>query len=129
VTVADAATCLLCGATVFAALGALAKQLGQSVDEVVTDGPGLVFVVFPHALSNLPAPNVWAAVFFAMLALLGVDSQFATVEVIITSLKDAFPRTFKGKHELLVAVVCFVAFVFGIPNVFQVITTYHSFPI
>ena len=30
----------------------------QRVDEVVADGPGLVFVVFPHALAQMPCPQV-----------------------------------------------------------------------
>ncbi len=52
-------------------------ELGSSaaIDAVVTDGPGLVFVVFPHALARLPLPQLWAAIFFAMLVLLGIDSQ------------------------------------------------------
>ena len=29
-------------------------------------------------------------VFFSLVVMLGVDSQFATVEVIITSIKDGF---------------------------------------
>ena len=54
---------------------------------MITQGPGLVFVVFPHALAKMPLPQFWSVVFFGMLVLLGIDSQFATVEVIITSLK------------------------------------------
>jgi SNF family Na+-dependent transporter len=45
------------------------------VDDIVTDGPGLVFVVFPHALSKMPLPQLWSVVFFGMLILLGIDSQ------------------------------------------------------
>jgi solute carrier family 6 GABA transporter-like protein 6/8/11/12/13 len=55
---------------------------------VVADGPGLVFVVFPHALAQMPWPNMWSFTFFLMLLGLGIDSQFATVEVIITSIKE-----------------------------------------
>jgi SNF family Na+-dependent transporter len=54
---------------------------------VVADGPGLVFVVFPHALAQMPWPQLWSVTFFLMLLCLGIDSQFATVEVIITSIK------------------------------------------
>jgi solute carrier family 6 amino acid transporter-like protein 5/7/9/14 len=38
---------------------------------VVTDGPGLVFVTFPHALSQMPVPQLWAIIFFTMLVVLG----------------------------------------------------------
>merc|ERR1719336_2897866 len=93
VIVIDAFTCILCGVCVFSTLGSLAYSQGTTVDNVVTQGPGLVFVVFPHALSQLPLPQLWAVVFFSMLVCLGIDSQFAMVEVVITSVKDAFEHT------------------------------------
>merc|ERR1712032_222852 len=108
VIVIDAITCILCGVCVFATLGSLAFSQGTTVDKVVTQGPGLVFVVFPHALSQLPLPQLWAVVFFAMLVCLGIDSQFAMVEVVITSVKDAFEHTLSTKnvrHELVVLFV------------------------
>lgn len=122
VTIIDALTCILCGFCVFSTMGNLALEQGTTVDKVVADGPGLVFVVFPHALSGLPLPRVWSGVFFSMLLLLGIDSQFATVEVIITSIKDGlgdrFEHYFK-RHEILVLAVCTVSFAFGIPFVFN----------
>lgn len=48
---------------------------------MVYTGPGLVFMVYPRALAKMPYANVWAVVFFSMLLVLGLDSQFATVEV------------------------------------------------
>ena len=53
----------------------LGRFQGKTVDDIVTDGPGLVFVVFPHALSKMPLPQLWSVVFFGMLILLGIDSQ------------------------------------------------------
>jgi solute carrier family 6 GABA transporter-like protein 6/8/11/12/13 len=54
----DAITCIICGVVVFATMGNLAYERGlDSVEDVVVDGPGLVFVVFPHALSKLPLPQ------------------------------------------------------------------------
>ena len=122
VIVIDAITCILCGVCVFATLGSLAFSQGTTVDKVVTQGPGLVFVVFPHALSQLPLPQLWAVVFFAMLVCLGIDSQFAMVEVVITSVKDAFEHTLSTKnvrHELVVLFVCVISFCCGLPNLFQ----------
>eukprot|EP00095_Tigriopus_kingsejongensis_P003138 maker-scaffold438_size171652-snap-gene-0.42 protein:Tk03138 transcript:maker-scaffold438_size171652-snap-gene-0.42-mRNA-1 annotation:"hypothetical protein DAPPUDRAFT_203278" len=123
VTIIDALTCILCGFCVFSTMGNLALEQGTTVDKVVSDGPGLVFVVFPHALSGLPWPQVWSTVFFAMLILLGIDSQFATVEVIITSIKDGLGDSFEHyfrRHEFLVLLVCLVAMAFGIPYIFEV---------
>jgi len=45
-----------------------------TVDSVVQSGPGLVFIAYPEALSMLPLPNLWCALFFIMLLLLGFDS-------------------------------------------------------
>lgn len=140
----DALTCILCGLCVFSALGNLAHELGGDVEKVITDGPGLVFVVFPHALSKMPVPQLWSVIFFGMLILLGIDSQFATVEVriyeascmslfvtnhpdlyfqvIITSLKDGCGKwidKYIKRHDLLVLIVCFFSFLIGIPYVFE----------
>ena len=49
--------------------------------------------------------------------------QFATVEVIITSLKDGFGEWIDKHlkhHELLVLIVCIISFLVGIPFIFQV---------
>ena len=49
--------------------------------------------------------------------------QFATVEVIITSLKDGFGDwidKYLKHHEILVLLVCIVSFLVGIPFIFQV---------
>ena len=56
-------------------MGNLALEQNKAVDEVISDGPGLVFVVFPHALSKMPIPQLWSVTFFFMLILLGIDSQ------------------------------------------------------
>ena len=81
-----------------------------------------MFVVFPHALSQLPLPQLWAVIFFAMLVCLGIDSQFAMVEVVITSVKDSFETYFTSKnvrHEVIVAIICIISLLCGIPNLFQ----------
>ncbi len=75
VVIIDALTCILCGLCVFSTMGNLAYEQNKSVDDVITDGPGLVFVVFPHALAKMPLPQFWSAMFFFMLILLGIDSQ------------------------------------------------------
>ena len=75
VVIVDAVTCIICGICVFSTMGNLALEQGKSVDDVIADGPGLVFVVFPHALAKMPIPQLWSATFFFMLILLGIDSQ------------------------------------------------------
>lgn len=43
--------------------------------QVAAEGPGLVFVVYPEALSTMPYSNVWSCIFFLMLITLGLDSS------------------------------------------------------
>merc|ERR1712038_751913 len=113
--------CILCGVCVFSPLGSLAYSQGTTVDNVVTQGPGLVFVVFPHALSQLPLPQLWAVIFFLMLVFLGIDSQFAMVEVVITSLTDSYKHIIDKylRHEVMVLFVCVFSMLCGIPNLFE----------
>ena len=53
----------------------------------VSKGPGLAFIVFTEALLHMPGAPFWAVLFFIMLLLLGLDSQFASMEGIITDIK------------------------------------------
>ena len=38
-------------------------------------GPGLVFIVYPQAISLMPLPQLWAVLFFLMIITLVVDTQ------------------------------------------------------
>ncbi|XP_076587827.1 sodium- and chloride-dependent GABA transporter 1 isoform X1 [Chaetodon auriga] len=113
-------TSILAGFVIFSAIGYMAHIHNLPVDNIATDGPGLVFVVYPEVLSTMPLFQLWAPLFFFMLLCLGLDSQFATVEVAITFIKDEFgPQVlrFLKREELLTLLVCMVCFVLGIPHV------------
>nr|WLN44332.1 INE1 [Sinonovacula rivularis] len=120
--IVDALTCILAGLAIFSILGYLAHNQQKSIDEVVAAGPGLVFVIYPEAFNTLPLSQLFAALFFFMLICLGIDSQFASVEVIVTTIQDHFDAQVKKylrKKEVLVGVVCFFSFLCGLPNVTQ----------
>ena len=77
-------TSFLSGFVVFSILGYMSVKNNVPIEDVATEGQGLVFVVYPEAISTLPYPNVWAIVFFLMLLTLGLDSSMGGLESVIT---------------------------------------------
>ena len=75
----------------------MAKQLHVDVKHVAEGGQGLAFVAYPEALSQLPLPWLWSVLFFFMLFLLGLDSEFALLETALTAMYDGFPKIRKYK--------------------------------
>lgn len=53
----------------------MAHSSGQNINEVATEGPGLVFIVYPAAIATMPGSTFWALIFFMMLLTLGLDSS------------------------------------------------------
>lgn len=118
VTAANAFTSIYAGFAIFSMLGFLAHQMGVPVEDVAQDGPGLAFVAYPEAILRLPAPTVWALVFFFMLFVLGLGSQFAGVEAISCLILDKWPAM--RKHQVYVTLgICVSCFILAIPMCFD----------
>lgn len=123
----------------------MAHSSGQSIEEVATEGPGLVFVVYPAAIATMPGSTFWALIFFMMLLTLGLDSsvfhlnayrwlsyidrtewsetfgfflQFGGSEAIITALSDEFPKIGRNR-EIFVAGLFSLYFVVGLASCTQ----------
>lgn len=134
VSAVNSFTSLLSGFVIFSVLGYIAHTSGADMREVVSQGPGLVFILYPAAFAELPAAHFWAAAFFFMLILLGVDSQFAGLEVILTTIEDhSTGFLHRLRRELLVLMVCITCFVLGLPMVtkggiyvFELVNYYSS---
>ena len=65
------------------------------------EGPGLSFVAFSEAILRMPVSPLWAVLFFLMLVLLGLGSQFGSLEVIITVLYD-YEIVAKIRKEIII---------------------------
>ena len=85
-------TCLLAGVLVFSILGYMAHVQETTIHDVVNSGPGLVFLTYPDLVLNLPGSVLWAVIFFVMLLVLGVDSEFCNVEALVTGIVDNWPH-------------------------------------
>lgn len=96
VPIVNAFTSLYAGFVVFSVLGFMAVQKGVGVEDVAVGGPGLVFVVYPEALSVMPVAPLWSILFFLMLLSLGFSSEFSMVETFYASITDEFPNYLQG---------------------------------
>ncbi|WP_147535123.1 sodium-dependent transporter [Bacillus marasmi] len=82
---------LLAGIGVFSILGFMALQQGVGVDEVVSGGVGLAFVVFPQIINQFPAFNeFFGFLFFGSLVLAGLTSLISIVETFVAGVQDKF---------------------------------------
>ena len=87
--------------------GELKLQLGvASIKDVVQSGQGLAFIAYPEAVSLLAVSPLWSFLFFFMLLLLGLDSEFALLETVLSGIYDLFPRTRRHKRWITLALCC-----------------------
>eukprot|EP00096_Caligus_rogercresseyi_P010579 TRINITY_DN3906_c0_g1_i1.p1 TRINITY_DN3906_c0_g1~~TRINITY_DN3906_c0_g1_i1.p1 ORF type:complete len:673 (+),score=124.55 TRINITY_DN3906_c0_g1_i1:229-2247(+) len=115
--VVNTCTCLLAGVLVFSILGYMAHVQGTTIDHVVNSGPGLVFLTYPDLVLSLPGSVIWAVIFFIMLLVLGVDSEFCNVEALITGIVDNWPDTLLRHRRKFIIVMCTIMFLMGLPMV------------
>uniref|UniRef100_A0A2R8Z993 Transporter n=1 Tax=Pan paniscus TaxID=9597 RepID=A0A2R8Z993_PANPA len=114
VTLGNAITSILAGFAIFSVLGYMSQELGMPVDQVAKAGPGLAFVVYPQAMTMLPLSPFWSFLFFFMLLTLGLDSQFAFLETIVTAVTDEFPYYLRPKKAVFSGLICVAMYLMGL---------------
>ncbi|KTF81983.1 hypothetical protein cypCar_00014926 [Cyprinus carpio] len=92
------------------------QEQGVDIADVVESGPGLAFIAYPRAVSMMPLPQLWAVCFFLMILMLGLDTQFVSLEALIMSVSDLYPTLIRRRHwrEILLLLVCSVCFLIGL---------------
>uniref|UniRef100_A0AAY4F0D6 Transporter n=1 Tax=Denticeps clupeoides TaxID=299321 RepID=A0AAY4F0D6_9TELE len=85
-------TSFFSGFAIFSVLGYMAHKHGVKIQDVATEGAGLVFIIYPEAISTLPLSSFWAVIFFIMLLTLGIDSavSFTPVDKLLFTFVTAF---------------------------------------
>lgn len=120
VSIINCLTSIFAGFVIFSVLGFMAKQAGVSVEDIATSGPGLAFVAYPEAIAKMPISPLWSILFFTMLFMLGLGSQFCQFETVNTGLADELEkyspkfRKYKWCITLTMSIVCFLL---GLPLV------------
>ncbi|TKS71365.1 Sodium- and chloride-dependent GABA transporter 3 [Collichthys lucidus] len=104
------------GFAIFSVLGFMSYEQGLPISEVAASGPGLAFIAYPRAVAMMPLPQLWSICFFIMVILLGADTQFVSLECLMTSVTDMFPTVFRRayRRELLLLCLCSVCFFLGL---------------
>lgn len=117
VAILNCATSVFAGFVIFSVTGYMAVKTGQSVEAVADIGPGLAFIAYPEGLAMMPIAPLWSVLFFIMLFMLGLDSQFAMMETVISALHDEFPFFQKGNRKsVLTFFLCVGLFFIGLPQ-------------
>lgn len=118
----NSGTSFYAGFAIFSVIGYMAYEQNTSVASVVSSGPGLAFIAYPRAVSTMPWSQLWAIMFFVMILLLGLGSQFVGVEGFITAMVDLFPGYLRvGKRrEKFIALTCLVSYLIGLTMVTRV---------
>ncbi|XP_075882551.1 sodium-dependent neutral amino acid transporter SLC6A17-like [Nelusetta ayraudi] len=96
----------------FTQLGLDACVLEDELNKAV-QGTGLAFIAFTEAMTHFPASPFWSVMFFFMLINLGLGSMIGIITGLTTPILDAF----KIRKEILCVVLCFTAFLLGLPFV------------
>ena len=129
-------TCLLAGVVTFSILGHMAHNQGVPVENVVNSGPGLVFITYPEVVLKMTGGSVWAVIFFFMLVVIGIDSEFCIVESLVTGIVDMYPETLRLQINFILVLkfkyvtcrpirrkftvgLCITLFILGVPMVTQ----------
>lgn len=102
---------------IFSILGYMAHSKGVEVGDVVKAGPGLAFLVYPEVVLTIAPSPVWACLFFLMLLTLGIDSQFAGVEALMTGLVDNWPELLRPHRKKFTLLMTVVMCILGLPMI------------
>merc|ERR1719150_528311 len=113
----DFVTSIIAGVVVFSILGHLSCKLGVPIENVVRQKQGLAFVVYPEAILKLQPAQLWSVLFFFMLFLLGLDSQFAFLETVLTGIYDWAPAKLRNYKPIVVAILCSFCYLLSLPCV------------
>ena len=76
---------------------------------------GLAFIVNPAAMSHFPVSPLWSILFFLMIIMLGLSTEFVNIETIITAIIDEDIKLFRRRRIAVLFAVCSSLYLLGLP--------------
>jgi NSS family neurotransmitter:Na+ symporter len=99
---------------VFSILGYMSLQSGVPLDQLVTQGTGLIFIAYPTIFNIL---GTWSFIlgplFFLCVFFAGITSTLALLEPISLSIQNKFALTRKKSMSILCLIGCLGTFIFS----------------
>ena len=75
IVVADAMTSVMASIAIFSVIGYGSYTLNRPIESVVEAGAGLVFVVYPKVITQMPGSTFFSVIFFLMIVCVGLSSM------------------------------------------------------
>lgn len=112
--VINGCTAVFSGMIVFCIVGFMAKQQNKPIESVAASGSGLTFIAYPSATLKMPFVQLWSALFFAMMIMLGFGSLFVQLESFFTGWIDEFPNKLRKHRAIFIGYICVISAIIGL---------------
>ncbi|XP_021342044.1 sodium- and chloride-dependent glycine transporter 2-like [Mizuhopecten yessoensis] len=93
----------------------MAKEINIPVENVVKSGMSIGMVGYSRALTYLPAPYIWAVMFFFAITIVGIDAQVVCTETVVSCMEGFSSRLGRHRHLILVILVSLFSFLGNLP--------------
>ena len=99
---------------VFSILGYMSLTSSVPMNELISEGTGLIFIVFPQIFNEMGLMgHVIAPLLFMSILFAGITSSFALFEPLLSSLCDKFAWSRKKGVTILTIVACIGTIIFS----------------
>ncbi|XP_065297736.2 sodium-dependent proline transporter-like isoform X2 [Dermacentor albipictus] len=103
------------GLVVFSVLGFLASNQHIHIEDIITSGFDMAFVAYPEAVSHFRNAPLWVVCFYVALFCMALNAQCATVQAVLSPMRDEFSPTLRPRRWVMAATGCLALMFCGLP--------------
>lgn len=111
----------------FSVLGFMAMTSGIAFNDLVTEGTGLAFVVFPQAFNVMEAGSILGPLFFLCILFAGITSAIALLEGICYSISEKFDFSREKSATIVCIVGGLISIIFTTTSGSYILEVFDSF--